>query len=490
MTALATMQSLDGTSWSPGESSNATVAGWMAFIGATYPEMLSYCQGASATKGYFSWCGATVGYCLAKNGVRPVFGANDVDKFLFATAWLNFGAEQSEPLPGDVLVFDFGGGDHHVTLFESDNGDGTWVCHGGNQSHTVKRSNYLKTQCMGIRRPSTAAQLPALLPPPVAATKRFADSLVVVLKWEGGNDDDPRDPGGRTSRGIQQKEWDIWRRTHPGLPSDVWLAPQEQIVAIYLQFYWQPLCCGSLPSGVDLAVLDSGVLNGVSGTADWLQQIVGSPVDGEVGPITIAATAKADPATVVNQLCDKRLSHMQGLPIWPTYGHGWSNRVADVRTQSLAAVGITKPTEPTMPEPPTPTTLPVPVPPTTQPDVAQMLAQMILLLQQQKGASPPPAPPPTATGANPMAAGFATLFTWFISVLPQISLALAPVVQALVSGGVMGPVVGAGSTPTGQTVGMTLLSTFGIGIANWAKTKWFTPKPQKPPATPDTGAKP
>lgn len=27
---------------------------------------------------------------------------------------------------------------------------------------------------------------------------------------EVGNDDDPADPGGRTSDGIEQREWDAW----------------------------------------------------------------------------------------------------------------------------------------------------------------------------------------------------------------------------------------------------------------------------------------
>jgi hypothetical protein len=35
--------------------------------------------------------GLTVGYCMALNGVKPVFGRSDVDKFLFAEAWLQFG---------------------------------------------------------------------------------------------------------------------------------------------------------------------------------------------------------------------------------------------------------------------------------------------------------------------------------------------------------------------------------------------------------------
>jgi len=49
----------------------------------------------------------------------------------FLTRTRQQGTPVTAPQLGDVIVFDFGGGDHHVTLFEKDNGDGTWSCHRG-----------------------------------------------------------------------------------------------------------------------------------------------------------------------------------------------------------------------------------------------------------------------------------------------------------------------------------------------------------------------
>ncbi|HMF07073.1 MAG TPA: CHAP domain-containing protein, partial [Methylocella sp.] len=121
---LETMRGLDGTKFAPGGGPNPTIQGWLRFIGTTYPNMIAYCN-AEVDQPYFSWCGATVGYCMAKAGVSPVFGSTDNNRFLHAVAWLGWGTPVTTPLPGDVLVFDFGGGDHHVTLFEKDNGDGT-----------------------------------------------------------------------------------------------------------------------------------------------------------------------------------------------------------------------------------------------------------------------------------------------------------------------------------------------------------------------------
>jgi len=151
---LAVMRQLDGTAWDHGDGPNETIQTWLQFIAKTYPNMASYCNSA-AREDYFAWCGLTVGYCMAKSGIAPVFGASDDARFLFATSWLGFGTPiTTTPQPGDILIFNFGGGDHHVTMFEKDNGDGTYACHGGNQGHTANISKFRKSNLMGVRRPN------------------------------------------------------------------------------------------------------------------------------------------------------------------------------------------------------------------------------------------------------------------------------------------------------------------------------------------------
>jgi hypothetical protein len=133
---------------------NPVILGWAKKIGELFPDMASYC--AQYNHDRIAWCGLTVGYCMAVNGVRPVFGAQDVDKFLYALAWRQFGkAIDGEPQLGDVLIFDFGGGDHHVTLYEQTQGN-SYICRGGNQNHQVMLSTFAKTHCIGVRRPPEA----------------------------------------------------------------------------------------------------------------------------------------------------------------------------------------------------------------------------------------------------------------------------------------------------------------------------------------------
>jgi uncharacterized protein (TIGR02594 family) len=149
---LDTMHAILGTKWSTSDGENPTINGWLSFVGTSFPEMADYCTGETHI-GYFSWCGCTVGYCVAKSGVRPVYTKGvDTKSFLWAQAWLDWGTPVTDPQPGDVLVFDFGHGDHHVTLFDHDNGNGTWACLGGNQDHQVMVSNFWRSQCIGIRR--------------------------------------------------------------------------------------------------------------------------------------------------------------------------------------------------------------------------------------------------------------------------------------------------------------------------------------------------
>jgi predicted transcriptional regulator len=149
---LATMRTISGTEWSPREPIPSTIADWIKFIYERYPDTKSYLS-AVESDAFFSWSGLAVAYSMASAGIKPVFGATATSRFLFDPAWLNFGTPVDTPQPGDVLIFDFGGGDHHVGLFEALTQDGSYVTRGGNQSHQVRLSTFPKNTVQAIRRP-------------------------------------------------------------------------------------------------------------------------------------------------------------------------------------------------------------------------------------------------------------------------------------------------------------------------------------------------
>lgn len=164
----------------------------------------------------------------------------------------------------------------------------------------------------------------------------FKASLAAVLKSEGGNDDDPADHGGRTSRGIIQREYDAWRREQHLPVRDVWKADQSEIETIYHDEYWAPHC-DLLPVGADYLLFNMNVNAGPSRGAKILQQALGVNPDGRIGAITREAIKKADPAKLIESYSDKSRSFYLGLH-QPRFTKGWLNRVAFVRTTALQMI--------------------------------------------------------------------------------------------------------------------------------------------------------
>ena len=171
--------------------------------------------------------------------------------------------------------------------------------------------------------------------------KHNADRAIrLILKHEGGFVDHPRDPGGATNRGVT-----IGTLRSLGMDldgdgdvdvTDLKRLTEADAVKVYKRFYWDKVEGDALPSGVDYTVADFAVNSGPSRAAQHLQRALGVSADGEIGPVTIAAALKADPAKVIAAVNDSRLRFMQGLSIWPTFKNGWTRRVNEVRAQSLA----------------------------------------------------------------------------------------------------------------------------------------------------------
>src|SRR5882762_7427948 len=112
--------------------------------------------------------------------------------------------------------------------------------------------------------------------------------------YEGGNDDDPQDPGGRTSRGIIQREYDAYRRRKGLPPQDVWKASESEIAEIYRVQYWDAVQGDELPAGVDMFVFDGAVNSGHKQSIKWLQRALGITADGVIGQVTLDALEADD----------------------------------------------------------------------------------------------------------------------------------------------------------------------------------------------------
>jgi lysozyme family protein len=165
----------------------------------------------------------------------------------------------------------------------------------------------------------------------------FQNCLSIILKEEGGNDDDPRDPGGRTSRGIIQREWDVFRQNHPNRPQDVWKASNEDVAAIYHDQYWEPYC-DKMPSGIDLVFFNTCVNSGRQQAVKELQRGLGiNPADGMLGMITQNALADFTKIPdLIKALCERRRQFYRSLKTFSTFGKGWLARTDRIEKSALA----------------------------------------------------------------------------------------------------------------------------------------------------------
>ena len=165
----------------------------------------------------------------------------------------------------------------------------------------------------------------------------YDEALRRVLVHEGGYSNHPSDPGGPTNWGITIHDARAYWKTE-ATAADVRSMPVEVAKDIYRSKYWDAMRCDDLPAGVDYAVFDYGVNSGIGRAVRVLQRLAGTNVDGEVGPDTIAATARTAAVKLINQICDERLAFLQGLETWGVFGKGWGRRVREVRVAALAMV--------------------------------------------------------------------------------------------------------------------------------------------------------
>lgn len=169
------------------------------------------------------------------------------------------------------------------------------------------------------------------------AAGSFPQALKFVLVDEGGNDDDPADHGGRTSRGITQREYDAWNRLHNSPSGDVWRASDETIAAIYHQQYWLPYSDGMQP-GLDYLFFDMNVNAGLGGATRQWQRALGVSVDGHFGVVTAAATKDINGVPeFIEKVSDVRRAFYRGLH-QQRFLRGWLNRVQHAHDNALKFV--------------------------------------------------------------------------------------------------------------------------------------------------------
>jgi lysozyme family protein len=161
----------------------------------------------------------------------------------------------------------------------------------------------------------------------------FEACLAEVLKHEGGWADHPKDPGGATMKGVTIGTYSTWLGRQ-ATKEELRNIPEDHLHQIYKAWYWDKVKGDELPRGVDLCLFDYAVNSGPKRAVVATQDTLRVNPDGALGPKTLWAIQKADAATLVGEVCQRRLAFLQSLPIWNTFGAGWGRRVKEVETMA------------------------------------------------------------------------------------------------------------------------------------------------------------
>lgn len=165
--------------------------------------------------------------------------------------------------------------------------------------------------------------------------QNFDLALAHVLQFEGGYSDHPRDPGGATNLGITIEVLRSYRGQSV-TKDDVRALTVAEAARIYRERYWDAASCAALPSGLDLAVFDCAVNQGVGRATRFLQQAARVKVDGRIGPVTLGAVSAAPKEALLTEFMARRMLGYGLLgSLFKTFGLGWSRRLMATQTKAL-----------------------------------------------------------------------------------------------------------------------------------------------------------
>lgn len=274
-----------------------------------------------------AWCAAFLGACLERVGLRST-------QSLMARSYATWGRELTEPAVGAVAVLSRTSDPKlgHVGFLVGATAESVFLL-GGNQSDAVSVTRFPRSRLLSLR-------WPAQEPGEAATSDIFERALRHVLVMEGGFTDDPHDPGGPTNKGITLGVYAAWKGEAVSAGSTQRLRaalkkiPDAEVREIYRQRYWRTAGCATLPPALALMQFDTGVNHGPVTAIRILQEVVGTVVDGEIGPATLSAVAAKPLLDILDAYAGNRRKRYRAMPHFWRFGRGWLNRVD--RTLDLA----------------------------------------------------------------------------------------------------------------------------------------------------------
>lgn len=155
--------------------------------------------------------------------------------------------------------------------------------------------------------------------------QNFNQSFKWLLQDEGGYSNDKDDSGGATNLGITIGDYRKYINKN-ATPSDVKTLTVAQAEGIYKSKYWDALGCDDLPSGVDNAAFNYGVLAGIGRPRNDLKKFK---------DIT-------DPVKLIDAICDEMKAFLTSISQPGNknnkYRKGWLARTERLRSRSKSLI--------------------------------------------------------------------------------------------------------------------------------------------------------
>jgi len=157
-------------------------------------------------------------------------------------------------------------------------------------------------------------------------------ALAIELKFEGGKDDDPIDPGGRTNQGVTQRVYAAWRRKKGLVARDVFLMENSERDDIYFTNYFDKVRFDELPPGIDVVVVDGAINSGPGQSIKWVQRALGITADGVLGDVTMERILSHDNHdALIAGIVERRMAFLRALKTFYHFGKGWTSRVTQLK---------------------------------------------------------------------------------------------------------------------------------------------------------------
>lgn len=169
------------------------------------------------------------------------------------------------------------------------------------------------------------------------SAENYDKCLGLILHHEGGYVNHPKDPGGETNLGVTKRVYEEWGGTKEMVDLTV-----EDVEPIYEKKYWSRVKADDLPNGLDLCVFDFAVNAGPGRAAKYLQSMIGTTVDGGIGPNTLRAVGnyveEVGLQTAIENYQANRQRYYEKLNTFETFGRGWTRRVEETTAEAVALI--------------------------------------------------------------------------------------------------------------------------------------------------------